>query len=99
MVGLGVPKAVGLASRLVSNEDHRDRLGIKFLPFVVVYPGPTSKDAEVRNVRDVTSEGLVWRSPFEQFLWTSVDHMNSDGECFDPKTVLHPGMVKECLYS
>ena len=62
-------------------------------------PGPASEDVEVGNVRDATSEGLVWHSPFEQFAWTSVDHMNGDGECFDPEAVLHSGMMEECLYS
>ena len=95
----GIPKAVGLASGLISDEDHRDRLGIKFLPFVVVYPGPASEDAEVGNVRDTTSEGLVWRSPLEQLSWTSVDHVNGDSECLNPEAVLHPGMMEECSYS
>ena len=98
-MGLGVPKAVSLASGLVSDKDHRDRLGVELLPFVVVNPGPASEDVEVGNVRDTTSEGLVWRSPFEQFVWTPVDHMDSDGECFNPEAVLHPRMMEECLYS
>ena len=98
-MGFWIPKAVSLASGLISDEDHRDRLGVKFLPFVVVNPGPASEDAEVGNVRDATSEGLVWRSPFEQLSWTSVDHVNGDGECFNPEAVLHPGMMEECSYS
>ena len=97
-MGLGIPKAVSLASGLVSDKDHRDRLGVEFLSFVVVCPGPASEDAEVGNVRDTTSKGLVWCSPFEHFAWTSVDHVNGDGKCFDPEAVLHPGMM-ECSYS
>ena len=60
----------------------------------------------VSNIQEVilmcdnaTSEGLVWHSPFEQFPWTSVDHVNGDGECFDPEAVLHPGMMEECSNS
>ena len=98
-MGLGIPKAVSLASGLVSDEDHRGRLGVKFLPFVVMYPGPASEDAEVGDVRDATSEGLVWCSPIEQFLWTSVNHVNGNGECFDPEAILHPGMMEERSYS
>ena len=62
-------------------------------------PGPASEDAEVRNVGDATSEGLMWRSPFEQLAWASVDHVNGDGECFNPEAVLHPGMMEERSYS
>ena len=98
-MGLGIPEAIGLASGLASNKDHRDRLGVKFLPFVVVDLGPASEDMEVGDVRDATSKGLVWRSPFEQFAWTSVDHMNGNGECLDPEAVLHPRMMEECSYS
>ena len=98
-MGFGIPKAVSLASGLVSDEDHRDGLGVKFLPFVVVDPGPASEDMEVGNVRDATSESLIWRSPFEQFAWTSIYHMNGDGECFNPEAVLHPRMMEECSYS
>ena len=98
-MGFGVPKVISLASGLVSDEDHRDRLGVKLLPFVVVYPGPASEDVEVGNIRDATSKGLIWRSLFKQFAWTSVDHMNGDGKCFDPETILHPGMMEECSYS
>ena len=54
-MGFGVPKAISLASGLVSDEDHRDRLGVKFLPFVVVDPGSASEDAEVGNVRDAVA--------------------------------------------
>ena len=56
-MGLGIPKAIGLASGLVSDEDHRDRLGVEFLPFVVVDPGPASEDAEVGNIRDAVEFG------------------------------------------
>ena len=79
---------ISLTSGLVSDKDHWDRLGIEFLPFVVVDPGPASEDAEVGNVRDATSEGLIWRSPFKKFSSTSVDHVNGDGKCFDPEAVL-----------
>ena len=92
-MGFGIPKAVSLASRLVSDKNHWDRLGVEFLPFVVVDPGPASENAEVGNVRDATSEGLIWCSPFKQFSWASVDHVNGNGECFDPEAVLHPGMM------
>ena len=98
-MGLGIPKAVSLASGLISDKDHRDRLGVELLSFVVVYPGPASEDAEVGNVRDTASEGLVWCSPFEQFPWASVDHVDGDSKCFDPEAILHPGMMEECSYS
>ena len=98
-MGFGVPKAVRLTSRLVSNKDHQDRLGIEFLPFVVVDPGPVSKDVKVGDIRDTASKGFVWCPPVKQFSWASVNHVNGNGECFDPEAVLHPGMMEECSYS